>query len=90
MLSSGLFVVHDTSRGGQDNLTERTGGQQQGDPVLDSVQGDVESGRDDTSLVQSTVELDDDLAASVVIDDFEFTDVAFGKRKVSPCSDDRS
>jgi hypothetical protein len=77
VLSSSLLVVHDTGRGGQDDLTERTGGQQEGDPVLDGVQGDVESGRDNTGLVQSTVELDDDLAASVVIDDFEFTDVAF-------------
>ena len=71
-------MVHDTGRGGQDDLTERTGGQEQGDPVLDGVQGDVESRGDDTGLVQSTVELDDDLAASVVIDDFEFTDVAWG------------
>lgn len=74
-------MVHDTGRGGQDDLTERTGGQEQGNPVLDGVQGDVESGRDNTGLVQSTVELDDDLAASVVIDDFEFTDVAFGTRR---------
>lgn len=79
VLSSGLLVVHDTGRGGQDDLTERTGGQEQGDPVLDGVQGDVESGRDNTGLVQSAVELDDDLAASVVIDDFKFTDVAFGR-----------
>jgi hypothetical protein len=39
------------------------------------VDRDVESGGDDTSLVQSTVELDDNLAASVVIDDLEFTNV---------------
>ena len=39
------------------------------------VDRDVESGRDDTSLVQSTVELDDNLSTSVVIDDLKFTNV---------------
>jgi len=39
------------------------------------VDRDVEPGGDDTSLVQSTVELDDNLSSSVVIDDLEFTNV---------------
>jgi hypothetical protein len=49
------------------------------------VDRDVESGRDDTSLVQSTVELNDDLSTSVVIDDLEFTNVTY---KVSRWSRD--
>jgi hypothetical protein len=43
--------------------------------TLTGVDGDVEPGGDDTSLVQSTVELDDNFASSVVIDDLEFTNV---------------
>jgi hypothetical protein len=39
------------------------------------VDRDVEPGGDDTSLVQSTVELDNNLSSSVVIDDLEFTNV---------------
>lgn len=35
VLPPGLFVVHDSSRGGEDDLSERTGGQEQVDPVLD-------------------------------------------------------
>lgn len=31
MLSSGLVVVHDTSRGGEDDETERSGGEEQVD-----------------------------------------------------------
>lgn len=76
MLPSGLLVVHDTGGGGKDDLTERSGGEEQVDPVLDGVNGDVESGRDDTGLVESTVQLNDDLATSVVIDELELADVA--------------
>lgn len=77
MLPPGLLVVHDPGRGGEDDLSERTSGQQDVDPVLDGVQSDVESGRDDTGLVQSSVELNDDLSASVVVDELELADVAW-------------
>lgn len=67
MLSSSLLVVHNTSRGGQNDVTELTRRQQVGNPLLNVVDLDVESGRDNTDLVQSTVELDDNLTGSVVI-----------------------
>jgi hypothetical protein len=35
MLSPGLLVVHDTGRGGEDDLSERSSGEEQIDPVLD-------------------------------------------------------
>lgn len=44
--------------------------------LLTLVKGNVEAGRDDTGLVQAAVELDDDLAATVVIDELELADVA--------------
>lgn len=68
-------MVHDTGRGGQDDVTERTGGHEQVDPVLDLRQLDVEAGRDDTALVDATVELDDDLAGSVVVNLLELLNV---------------
>ncbi len=40
------------------------------------VNTDVEAGADDAALVQSAIELDDDLARSVVVDDLELADVA--------------
>ena len=76
VLPPSLLVVHDTSRGSEDDLSKRPSGQEQVDPVLDSVNSDVESGRDDTGLVQSAVKLDDDFAASVVVDNLELADVA--------------
>ena len=53
VLSSGLLVVHDTSRGGQDDVAELTGRQQLDDPLLEIGQADVVAGRDDTSLVET-------------------------------------
>jgi hypothetical protein len=76
VLAAGLLVVHDTSGGGQDNVTELTGRQQLGDPVLEVVELDVVAGRDDTSLVETAVQLDNDLAGAVIIDLLEGTDVA--------------
>lgn len=76
VLSSGLLVVHDTGRGGQDDVTELTGGQQLDNPLLEVGQVDVVSGRDGTALVDAAVQLDDNLAGSVVVNLLELADVA--------------
>ena len=60
----------------EDDLAERTGGEEQVDPVLDLADLDVEAGRDDARLVQAAIELDDNLARTVVVDDLEVADVA--------------
>ena len=75
MLATGLLVVHDTSRGGEDDVTELTSWQKLDDPLLEICETDVVSWGDDTGLVESTVELDNDLAGSVVIDLLEFTNL---------------
>lgn len=75
MLSAGLVVVEDTSGSSQDDNTEPTSWEQQVNPRLNLVNLDVETRRNDTSLVQSAVELDDDLARAVIIDLLELADV---------------
>ena len=75
VLSPGLLVVHDTSRGGEDNVAERTGREQLADPVLDLAKGNVVAGRDDTALVDTAVELDDNLAGTVVVNDLKLANV---------------
>merc|ERR1711976_276747 len=45
-------------------------------PVLNLVVGDIVAGRDAAALVEPSVELNDDLAGTVFIDDLELTDVA--------------
>ena len=76
MLSSGLFVIHDTSTGSQDDVAELTRRQQLDNPLLEVAKLDVVAGRDDTSLVEAAVELNDNLATAVVVDLLEFTNVA--------------
>lgn len=74
--ATGLLVVHDTGRGGQDDVTELAGRQETGNPLLELVQLDVETGGDNTGLVDASDELDNDLAGAVVIDLLELTNVA--------------
>ena len=53
VLSPGLFVVHDSGRGGQDDVTELTGWEQVDDPLFEVTDADVVSWGDDTALVET-------------------------------------
>lgn len=75
VLAASLLVIHDTSGGGEDNITELTGREKVVDPLLEIAQLNVEAGRDDTALVDATNELDDNLARTVVVDLLELADV---------------
>jgi hypothetical protein len=88
VLASGLLVVHDAVRGGQDEVTELTRGQNVRGELLDVVEADVESGGDDAALVEATDQVNDDLAGSVIIDDLEFTNVAVLLHDLQEADDD--
>ena len=77
VLATGLLLVHDAGRGGEDDEAELTGGKELDNPLLELVEADVVAGGDDTALVDAPNELNDDLAGAMVVDDFEFTDVTF-------------
>lgn len=68
MLATGLLLIHDARRCGQNDITELTGRQKLDNPLLKFVETDVVAGGDDTALVEAAVELDNDLAGAVVID----------------------
>jgi hypothetical protein len=74
-LAPGLLVIHDAARGGEHDETELTRGQEIGDPLLNVLQLNVEARADDATLVDATNQLDNNLAAAVVIDDFELANV---------------
>ena len=76
VLATSLLVVHDTGGGGQDEVTELTRGEKLGGPGLEVTELNGVAGVDNTTLVQTAVELDDDLAGAVVVNLLEFTDVA--------------
>lgn len=73
MLSPRLLMVHDTLGCSQDNKAELTRRKQTLDPLLKIGKLDVEARRDNTTLVDAAVQLNDDLAVAVVIDLLEFT-----------------
>lgn len=53
VLPSGLLVVHDASRGGEDNVAELTRGKELDDPLLEVTELDVVSRADDAGLVEA-------------------------------------
>lgn len=71
-----LFVVHDATTAGKDDVTKLTGGQQVLGPVFQVIHFDVEARRDNATLVKPSVQLNDDFSGTVIIYDFKFTNVS--------------
>ena len=82
MLSPCLLMVHNARAGGQNDVAKLTRRQQLDNPLLEVAESDVVAGRDDTSLVKTAVQLNNDLPISVVINFLKFADVAFCKQSV--------
>lgn len=76
VLASGLLVVHDAGRGGEDDIAELTGREQLDNPLLELGEADVVAGGDDTGLVDAAVELDDDFAVAVIVNLLKLANVA--------------
>lgn len=51
--ATGLLLVHDTGRGGEDDVAELTGGKELDNPLLELREADVVTGGDDTALVEA-------------------------------------
>lgn len=81
VLLLGLLMVQNTIRSGQNEVTELARGQQVVGPLLDLVNSNVEARRDNGSLVQAAEEVNNNLSGTVVIDNFELTNVAWRRRK---------
>ena len=77
VLTTGLFVVHNSSGGGDHNVSELTGGEEVPQPRLELLDGHIVTGADDTTLVDASQELDHNLAGTVVVNDLELTNVSW-------------
>ena len=75
LLPPALFVVQNADRRGEDQVSEQARRQQLDDPVLNLVERNVETGRNDTALVHAAVELDHNLAGTTVVDDLKLANV---------------
>merc|ERR1719222_1697976 len=76
VLPLGLLMVHDASRGDQHHLSKLSGGQQVVRPLLNVVDGNVEPGRDDATLVKPAGEVNHNLASAMVINPLKLSNVA--------------
>jgi hypothetical protein len=71
------MMIHNSISSGKDDVAKLSRWEDLVAPVLNLVDWNVKSWRDDSALVNSSKELDDDFSGSVVIDDFEFSNVSF-------------
>ena len=77
VLTTSLFVVHDTLRSGQNNVTELTARKQVASPHLNLVHLDIETRRNAAALVQATNQLNHHLSGTVIVNHGDFTNVAY-------------
>ena len=75
MVLSGLLVIHDTLVGGEDNVSKLSGWKNLINELLEILKFEVESWGDNTTFVESSVKINNDLSVSGIIDDLEFTNV---------------
>ena len=71
MSFSTLIVVHDTLVGSQHDVAELSRWKNLVNELLEILQLEVESWGDDTALVKSTVQVNNNLTISGIIDDLE-------------------
>jgi hypothetical protein len=76
MFSSCFLVIHNASARGQNHVTKLSTWQQLHHPLLEVFELDIVSRRDDTGLVKAAVQLNNDLAISVVVNLFKLANVA--------------
>ena len=88
-------MIHNTKRSSKDNVTELTGWKQVVTPGFNSIYTNIKTRTDTSSFVDTTKQVDDNFTRSVVIDNFEFSNVTFvtpsafsqitKKRRTIPC-----
>jgi hypothetical protein len=88
VLASGLLVVHNTGRGGEDHVSELTRWQELDNPLLEIAETHVVAGGDNTGLVEAAVQLDNNLARSVIINLLEFANVSVLLHNAEELDDD--
>ena len=83
-----LEKIYDSDSYWQKDSPELPGWQEVVGPLLVVPDSDVEPGHDDADLVDSASQVDDDLAATVVVDDLELADVPVLLHRLQEFDDD--
>jgi len=69
-------VSHDAEGGTQDDVTELTRRKEVHNPVLDLANLDIESRANDSTLVQTPVELNYNLVSTMIVNNGKFSNVS--------------
>jgi hypothetical protein len=72
---------HDSVGGRDQDMSELTRWEEVYNPLLNFIDGNVESRRDNSALVETSIEFYNNFVGTVIIDNFEFTNVSFGSKK---------
>ena len=75
MSFSAFLMGEDALGGGEHEMAELSGGEDVAGPFFEFRENDVVPGRDDSALVDPSNELNDNLLASVIIDDFKLSNI---------------
>ena len=70
-------MCHNSVRGRKDNVSKLPGWQQVHNPFLNFSILNIETRTNDTALVEAAGQLNNNLVGTVVIDNFEFTNVSY-------------
>jgi len=81
-------VGHDTFVGGKNHDTELAGGEDGVGELLEVLEGEIEAGGDDTALVDATVQVDDNLSWTGIVNNGELVDVALLLHKAEELDQD--
>jgi hypothetical protein len=84
MLPSRFFMIHDPSARGQHNVSNTSSGQQLIDPVLHIPKTNIEPRRDDTTFIQTSIELNDNLPRTMIVDFLKLSDIAWYPSAFNP------
>lgn len=76
LLSSSFFVIHNSLTCSHNEIPELTRRQQATHPVLNVTGSNIVTGGDNAALVQSSIELYDDLTGAVVVNKLKFANVS--------------
>src|SRR6218665_3604054 len=77
MFATCLFLVHDATGRGQHEETKLTRWQQITRIIFDLMDFDIETWRNNTALVQSSGKINNNFAGTMIVDNFEFTDITY-------------
>jgi hypothetical protein len=81
LLSPSFLMGHDSVGGRDQDMSELTRWEEVYNPLLNFIDANVESRRDNSALVETSIEFYNNFVGTVIIDNFEFTNVSFGSKK---------